>query len=125
MTDTSKGQVVFTEIPITEIERAEKFYETFLGAPLAKDTNGPNPIWMLPAAEGAQPPGHLYEGKPSPRGEGMTAHFAITDTLEEAKSRISKGGGEVVSEDIDIYVGSFFYALDTEGNSLGVFKYKS
>ncbi len=125
MTDTSQGQVVFTEIPVTDTARARTFYETFLGAPLTEDTNGPNPIWMLPHAEGASPPGHLYEGKPAERGQGMTAHFAIDDSLEGAKSRIAKGGGEIVSDDIEIYVGSFFYALDTEGNSLGIFKYKA
>jgi predicted enzyme related to lactoylglutathione lyase len=39
--------------------------------------------------------------------------------------RVRKGGGEVLSEVVHLPVGSFFYAQDTEGNSLGIFKYKS
>ncbi len=54
-----------------------------------------------------------------------TPHFAVSDALSDAMERVRKGGGEVVSDVIDIPVGSFFYAKDTEGNSLGLFKYRS
>jgi predicted enzyme related to lactoylglutathione lyase len=55
----------------------------------------------------------------------MTAHFAVTDGLTDAMERVRQGGGEVVSEVIEIPVGAFFYAKDSEGNSLGLFKYRS
>ena len=124
MTTTTQGQIVFTEIPAIDPERACKFYETLLQSPLAEDKGGPNPIWMFPHADGGSPAGHVYPGKPARDGEGMTSHFAVTGDLTEAMDRVKKGGGEVVSEVIDIYIGSFFYARDTEGNSLGIFKYK-
>lgn len=125
MTTAKQSQIVFTEIPATDPERACRFYETMLGAPLTKDDGGPNPVWMFPHAEGVSATGHVYPGKPAKDGAGMTAHFAVTEGLAEAMDRVKKGGGEVVSDVIDIYVGSFFYAKDTEGNSLGIFKYKS
>jgi predicted enzyme related to lactoylglutathione lyase len=52
----------------------------------------------------------------------MTAHVAVTD-LAAAMERVTAGGGRVVSDVVDIPVGSFFYATDTEGNSLGLFRY--
>lgn len=125
MATATQGQIVFTEIPAADPERACKFYETLLEGALVEDNNGPNPVWMFPYADGGSPAGHVYPGKPAKDGEGMTAHFAVTDELAEAMDRVKKGGGEVVSEVIDIYVGSFFYAKDTEGNSLGIFKYKN
>jgi predicted enzyme related to lactoylglutathione lyase len=64
-------------------------------------------------------------GKSAKDGEGMTAHFAVPDLLSDAMERVRRGGGEVMSEVIDIPIGSFFYAKDTEGNSLGLFKYKN
>jgi predicted enzyme related to lactoylglutathione lyase len=125
MTDASQVQIVFTEIPASDPERACKFYETVLQAPLVRDDNGPNPVWMLPHAEGGHAAGHIYPGQPATLGNGMTAHFAATDGLAEAMERVRKGGGEIVSDVIDIPVGSFFYARDSEGNSLGLFKYNS
>jgi len=66
--------------------------------------------------------GHLYPGTPAKRGEGITAHVAVFSDLPSAMERVKSGGGEVVSETITIPAGSFFYAIDTEGNSIGVFK---
>lgn len=123
MTQASRGQIVFTEIPAADPARACAFYEILLQAPLVKDENGPNPVWMLPHAEGGHAAGHIYPGQPATDGEGMTAHLAVSDALSDAMDRVRKGGGDVVSPVIDIPIGSFFYAKDTEGNSLGLFRY--
>ncbi len=122
---TNAAQIVFTEIPASDPERACRFYETLLQGEVTRADGGPNPIWMLPYAEGGHAPGHIYPGQPATNGGGATTHFAVTDTLSDAMDRVRKGGGEVVSDVIDIPVGSFFYATDTEGNSLGLFKYRT
>ena len=125
MTESLQARIVFTEIPAADPARACTFYETLLQGPLTEDNAGPNPIWMFPHAEAGSAAGHIYPGKPASDGEGMTAHFAVTDELAAAMERVKHGGGEVVSDVIHIYAGSFFYAKDTEGNSLGIFNYKS
>lgn len=122
--EESRGQVVFTEIPVENPERACRFYEALLQGRLTRDDGGPNPVWMLPHAAGAHATGHIYPGRPAKDGGGITAHLAVTGDLEAAMSRVRAGGGEVVSAVVDIPVGSFFYARDTEGNSLGVFRYR-
>ena len=124
MTDMTRGQIVFTEIPATVPERARRFYETLLEGPLTREDGGPAPIWVLPHAEGAHACGHITEGQPA-AGGGMIAHFAVTGDLAAAMTRVRTGGGEVVSDVVDIPVGSFFYARDSEGNSLGIFRYGS
>lgn len=124
MSDTMH-QIVFTEIPAADPERACAFYETLFQAPLTRDDNGPNPLWMFPHAAGGHAAGHIYPGRPASNGDGMTAHFAVTGELADAMARVKQGGGEVVSEIIDIPVGAFFYAKDSEGNSLGLFKYRN
>lgn len=129
MTDTTPdpatAQIVFTEIPVADPDRACRFYETLLQGPLVRADGGPNPIWMFPAGEGGHAAGHLYPGEPAIGGNGMTAHFAVADALTDAMARVRQGGGEVVSDVVEIPIGSFFYATDSEGNSLGLFKYKS
>ncbi|RYY25194.1 MAG: VOC family protein [Sphingomonadales bacterium] len=123
MTDAARGQIVFTEIPAADSERARKFYETLLQAPLILNDNGPDRKWMLPGAEGAHPVGHIVPGKPATDGGGVTTHFAVTDGLADAMDRVRQGGGEILSGIIDIPLGWFFYATDSEGNRLGLFKY--
>jgi len=126
MTDKSQAQIVFTEIPVADPERACRFYETLLQGTLTRNDAGPNPIWMFPHASDGHAAGHLYPGRPARDGDGMTAHFAVSEgELADAMERVRRGGGEVLSDVVDIPVGSFFYAKDSEGNSLGLFKYKS
>ncbi|WP_161978380.1 VOC family protein [Sphingomonas oligophenolica] len=124
MTTAQHRQIVFTEIPVVDPGRARQFYELLLEGPLIEDNGGPNPIWVFPHAEGVSAAaGHLYPGKPAKDGEGMTAHFAVTEELTAVMDRVKSAGGDVVSDVLDIYPGSFFYAKDTEGDSLGIFKY--
>lgn len=121
MTNENPNRLVWAEFPATDMTRAKKFYETVLEAPLT-DMDGPNPMAVLPYAGGQGTAGHIYPGKPAPKGEGITPHLAVSGTLEDAMIRVKQGGGEVVSDAITIPAGSFFYAIDTEGNSVGIFK---
>lgn len=122
MTEAYPNRVVWAEIPVRDLPRAKKFYETVLQEPLKDDNTGPDPMAMLPYPGGAGAAGHLYPGKPASNGEGATVHLAVFDDLKNAMKRVEQGGGEVVSDVISIPAGGFFYAIDTEGNSVGFFK---
>jgi len=122
MTEPYPNRIVWAEIPVADMARAQKFYETVLEEPLNLIDEAPNPTAMLPYPGGAGAAGHLYPGTPAKRGEGITAHVAVFSELDAAMERVKAAGGEVVSDVITIPAGSFFYAIDTEGNSLGVFK---
>ena len=122
MTEPYPNRLVWAEIPVADMSRAQKFYETLFEAPLNLVEDGPNPMAMLPYPGGTGAAGHLYPGTPAKSGEGITAHVAVFSTLDAAMDRVRMAGGAVVSDVITIPAGSFFYAIDTEGNSLGVFK---
>lgn len=122
MPSERKDPVVWAEIPVTDMARAKTFYESLLGAPLIDEMTPPNPIAMLPGAGDDLVAGHIYPGKPAPKGTGPTVHLRVAGTLEDAMARVRAGGGEVVSEIITIPAGSFAYALDPDGNSIGLFK---
>ncbi|MEO9601209.1 VOC family protein [Parasphingorhabdus sp.] len=123
MTDTNPNRLVWTEIPVTDLKQANIFYETVLKAPLTEDDQGPQTMLMLPGMSDNGPCGHLYQGKPVTAGDGITAHLAIDGELADAMERVKGGGGKVISDIITIPAGSFFYATDPDGNSLGIFKY--
>ncbi|HEY9090621.1 VOC family protein [Parasphingorhabdus sp.] len=122
MIEAKRRRLYWTEIPVTDLNRANAFYEMLLEAPLTEDDGGSQRILLLPDLGSEAFIGHLYEGKPVSEGDGITVHLAVDGNLENVMERIKKAGGEVISPVITIPSGSFFYAKDPDGNSLGIFK---
>ena len=122
MTDQPTPRLVWLEIPVTDMDRAKAFYQTALDAPVKDDNNGPNPMAMLPYRGDEGPAGHLYPGKPAQNGEGVTPHLAVEDPLEDVMARVKDGGGAIASPIITVSDMAFFYAIDTEGNSVAFYK---
>lgn len=121
MSDTAQNCGCWFEIAVSNLDASMAFYATVLQQDLSIDTSGPNPMVMLPFNDNTPGiGGHLYPGKPS--REGATIHLLIPDTLDAARARIVAAGGKVESPDIQIPPGSFFYARDIDGNSLGMFQ---
>jgi predicted enzyme related to lactoylglutathione lyase len=112
---------VWFEIPVTDIDRSKRFYETVLQAELALEEGGPNVMVAFPGASDESVRGHLYPGKPAASGTGITIHLAVAAPLEAAMERVTSAGGTVVSPAIQIPAGSFAYCLDPDGNSFGLF----
>ncbi|MFT7359751.1 VOC family protein [Parasphingorhabdus sp.] len=122
MTDMAHDQLVWVEIPATDLNRAKAFYESVLEISLIENDDGPQKMHMIPS-KGDSMCGHLYEGKPATSGDGPTPHFSTRSKLDDAMERIQAAGGEVVSEPIPLPAAAFFYAKDTEGNSIAIFKF--
>jgi predicted enzyme related to lactoylglutathione lyase len=117
---------VWTEIPVTDMDRAMAFYNAVTQADLTLDTSGPNPMAVFkPEDEQSGVAGHLYPGTPAPAGTGPTVHLSAPGTAEEIMQRVKDAGGKVVSEAIAIPAGRFFYAHDPDGNSVGFFETSS
>ena len=122
MTETIGDRLVWVEIPATDLDRAKGFYDSVLETSLIENDDGPQKIYMIPS-KGDTLCGHIYEGKPATSGDGSTPHFSTGGELADAMERIKAAGGEVVSEPIPLPAAAFFYAKDTEGNSIAIFKY--
>lgn len=121
MTKTlTKDPVVWTEIPVTNLEASAKFYAEILDAELTLMEMGPNKS-MIFSHEVNSVAGHLYEGKPAPAGTGNTIHFKSSVSPQEGMKKVVAAGGKVVSEAVEIPSGKFFYCTDLDGNSIGLF----
>ena len=123
MTYTPKHFTVWTEIPVTNMEEAIKYYGTVHKADLKLDESGPNPMAVFPVESldnGIA--GHLYPGEPAKDGVGPTVHFGVPDKLEDAMKRVWDAGGQVLSEPIAMPFGRFAYTKDPFGNSIGLFE---
>ncbi|WP_348646207.1 VOC family protein [Pseudohalocynthiibacter sp. F2068] len=122
MTFQPQNALVWAEIPVTNLPSAMEFYKTVFNYTLTIDDTGPNPIAILPTADGTGTAAHLYPGKPASDGTGATLHLAVPDALEPTVERFKKAGGEVLSPPVTIPVGRFVYGLDPDGNSIGMFE---
>ena len=121
MSFTPEHFAVWTEIPVTDLDKAIAFYNTVFKTALKKEETGPNPMAMFPTTNGKGVAGNLYPGKPAPSGSGPTIHLASPDMLEAALGRVSEAGGRVLSDPISIPAGRFAYCQDPDGNSIGIF----
>jgi len=121
MPDTPKNTAVWFEIPVTDLDAAQRFYEEVLSISMVRNDDGPNPMVMFSSMADMGVSGHLYPGKPAEAGTGNTIHLAVAGKLDNAAARVKAAGGQVVSPVIDIPSGSFFYATDPDGNSVGLF----
>ena len=122
MSDTPKNTCVWFEIPVSDLDAAKRFYEEVLSVEMTRNDEGPNPMVMFSSMADMGVSGHLYPGQPAEAGSGNTIHLAVDGTLDDAMGRVKAAGGQVLSPAIDIPAGSFFYATDPDGNSIGLFK---
>lgn len=120
---TDQSTVAWTEIPVTDLDAAEKFYSNVFGWKMQRDDTGPNAILNF-TSDMMNTSGHLYPGKPG-AGAGPTIHLAAPKTVEDAADRVAKAGGTVMGPIVEIPVGRFQYAADPEGNSIGLFEPKA
>ncbi len=122
MTFTPENALVWCEIPVLDIEKAMAFYDTVFQYETILDESSPNAVAFLPMTQPPGTAGHLYEGKPASDGRGPTVHLAVPGTVEEAAGRCQSAGGKVAGPVIEIPAGRFQYAVDPDGNSLGLFE---
>ena len=116
----TKAIVVWNEIPTSNLEAAIPFYEKVFGYKLVIDEmpGGRQAIMM---GDETSVGASLYVGQ-SAEGKGPALHLAIDGKVEDACTRVTGAGGKVVSEIITIPQGRFAYALDLDGNRLGLFE---
>jgi len=112
---------VWFEIPVSDYERARKFYGAVLANSLQDRRDGPNPMAVFVAKDQSAVAGHLYPGTPAVApGTGITIHLAVDD-LERGLERVKANGGSIVSSIMKIPSGRFAYCVDPDGNSFGLF----
>lgn len=114
------------EIPVNDMERAIKFYETVFEFKLSRHQMGPADMaWFPMIEEGMGAAGSLiyFSAAYTPSKEGTLIYFtAFSGDLSVELSRVEVAGGKVlkektlISEEIG-YMGLF---LDTEGNRIAI-----
>jgi predicted enzyme related to lactoylglutathione lyase len=110
------------EIPVTDLARAKKFYETILGLEIAESEMGPNKMGWFPMEMGvAGSAGTLILGegyKPSHEGSLVYLHV---DKIDPTLESINSAGGKTLMPRLSIGQHGFIaHFEDTEGNRVAL-----
>ena len=110
------------EIPVTDIDRATKFYETILGIKLRRqDAMGYEMVWFPsdPAAKGIS--GALMKGRGYDVGsQGPVIYFTCLDIEATLKLAESIGGKTILQKKEIGEYGYIGWLSDSEGNTIAL-----
>ena len=123
MTTTPRPAINWFEIPVTDIARAQTFYEAVLGQPLRREPMGPQTLAVLPYTEPAVG-GALIAGEhiPAPSASATLVYLNVNPNLQAALDRALTAGAQLLMPRVDLPdgMGSFVQMLDVDGNRIGL-----
>lgn len=118
-----KNVVVWFELPVVDLDRAEAFYRLVLGHPMRREPSSDGSLEMsIFDPSGAEAKGALVKGEQFiPGFTGTLVYLDGGDDLAEPLSRVTAAGGQVVLPKTAIgpygHIGLF---IDSEGNRVGL-----
>ena len=122
------NMVAWFEVPVTDMDRAIRFYETVFKVTITKQVLDEIVMGWFPFAEsGNGAPGSLVYNKEfyTPSKEGSLLYFSSqAGDLSIELSRVAAAGGEVVQEKIKISneIGFMGVFIDSEGNRVALYE---
>ena len=124
--DIKRNVVGWFELPVKNMERAMKFYETVLDVKLSRHQMGPLDMAWFPFVDnGAGSAGSLvkHDEYYAPSKDGVLVYFtAHSGDLANELGRVAAAGGKVLQSKTMIAEDYGFMALilDTEGNRVAL-----
>ena len=119
----AQNAISWFEIPVTDMDRAQTFYETVLDRKLRRETFGTETLAVFPYGRPATG-GALQSGaNASARaGTGIRIYLDCMPSIDAALARIEAAGGQIVAPKTALPPGMGFMAhlRDTEGNEVGL-----
>ena len=123
MEPTQPSPIDWFEIPVRDMDRAIRFYETLLDAPLRREQIGEQTLAVFAYAESGVG-GCLIAGKtvPSPSASGTLIYLRATPSLDAALARLETAGGHLLTPKVQLPgdMGCFAHVADSEGNRVGL-----
>jgi len=119
----STDAISWFEIPVRDLPRAQRFYETVLARALKPETMGDERMAVFPAAEGrAQGCIHLSSHPIEPSTQGTRVYLDCSPSLDAALDRAQRAGGRITTPKVALPPGMGYFAhiADTEGNVVGL-----
>ena len=111
------------EIPVTNLDRAQRFYEAILGGHMHRESMGPNPMAVFPYSRGEGVGGALMQVDGAViNGHATLVYLNAGASLDAALARVPPAGGQVAlpRQALPPGMGSFAHIIDPDGNRVGL-----
>ena len=111
------------EIPVTDIDRAQRFYETLLGKSMRREQIGPQTLAVFPYDDGRVGGALLQSATaPAPTTDGAIIYLAAGPSLDVVLARASELGAKVLLPKLELPrdLGAIAHIADSEGNRVGL-----
>ncbi|WP_343675175.1 VOC family protein [Chitinophaga sp.] len=125
--DAHTNVITWFEIPVSDIERAQTFYETILDIQLVKRNDGGDEALFFPynpdvvQATSGRVTGVLSKsGKNTPSANGTVVYINASPNLQQVLDKVEKAGGKVIVPKTGIPAGFIAIIIDSEGNKVGL-----
>lgn len=114
---------VWFEIPVSDMPRAIRFYETLFQSSLIRESGGPMDLAVFPRRDAGGTTGCLAHGPMlTPGSDGTVVYLNADPLLDQALERVKAAGGEVLVPRTELPddIGCFALFRDCEGNRVGL-----
>lgn len=125
--DAQTNVITWFEIPVLDIARAKKFYETILDIEMVKRKDGDNEAVFFPynpdviQATSGRVTGVLSKSnRNKPSENGTIIYINASPHLQTVLDKVERAGGKILSPAIKIPPGYIAVILDSEGNKVGL-----
>ena len=121
--------ITWFEIPVTDMNRAKKFYETILDmkmeARFMEETNEELAFFPFTGAEIRATSGRVSgvlvkNNRAEPSGKGIVVYLNAAPSIQNVIDKVELAGGAIVRTKIRIQAGYIAMITDTEGNIVGL-----
>jgi predicted enzyme related to lactoylglutathione lyase len=121
---TPQHAIDWFEIPVRNLDRAQRFYETLLATTLRREAAGPQKTLAVFGYGDNQVGGCLMagEGTPDPSPDGTLIYLNAEPSLDAVLARVDAAGGRITTPKVQLPdgMGCFAHIADTEGNRVGL-----
>lgn len=125
--DSKTNILTWFEIPVTDLQRAKKFYETILDIEMTERKDGADEAAFFPfnpnviQATSGRITGVLSKSsRNQPSGNGTIVYINASPHLHTVLDKVEPAGGKILSPAIRIPPGYIAIIIDSEGNRIGL-----
>lgn len=109
------------EIPVTDIERAARFYGQILDVEMSPFPAGQGYVMSMFPDDGGVGGGLVSGEGYTPSASGAVVYLNCNPSLDAVLARVEAAGGQIQMPKTDIGENGFIaFILDTEGNRIGL-----
>lgn len=118
-----KNAISWFEIPSTQLNQAQTFYEAVLDCKMRREPMGPSEAAVFPY-DGEGVGGSVMAGPttPAPGSGGTLIYLDASPSLDAALARATKAGGKIAlpRQALPPGMGFFAHITDLDGNCVGL-----